>query len=311
MSWSEANLLDQTGRTVVVTGANGGLGLENARALSNRGARVVMAARNQKRAAAAEARIREGQPDAQIEVRALDLASLASVESFARSVLRDHQRLDILINNAGVMAIPERRTEDGFEMQLGTNHLGHYVLTARLLPLLVGTPGSRVIGVTSTARHFGRPLDPDNPHLEGNYDRWRAYGQSKLANLHFALGLDERFRQTSATTRSLVAHPGLTKTDLQANTAREGGGDFWHRMASRYGMTPADGALPQLRAATDPNAAGGRLYAPRWVNWGPPVRRPLVGRSRNRHSIATLFAVSARETGVTLDVAAALEQTRS
>jgi NAD(P)-dependent dehydrogenase (short-subunit alcohol dehydrogenase family) len=180
------------------------------------------------------------------------------------------------------MALPERRTSDGFEMQFGTNHLGHYVLTSRLLPLLVATDGSRVVAVTSTARHFGRPVDPSNPHLEGSYDQWRAYGRSKLANVHFALGLEQRLRAAAAPTISLVAHPGLATTELQVNTAREGGGDSSERMARRYGMTATDGALPQLRAATDPGAKGGELYAPRWVNWGPPVRRPLMGRSRTR-----------------------------
>lgn len=311
MSWRESDVPDQTGRIALVTGANGGLGFENARVLAARGAVVIMAARNQQKAAEARAAILEAHPDARLEVRELDLASVASIDEFSDSVVADHDHIDILINNAGVMAIPERRTADGFEMQLGTNHLGHYVLTARLLPLLVGTPRSIVVAVTSTARHFGRPVDPENPHLEGNYDRWRAYGQSKLANLHFALGLEQRFRSAGAATQSLVAHPGLTRTDLQANTAREGGGNLWERLAGRFGMTPPEGALPQLRAATDPGAAGGQLYAPRWVNTGAPVRRPLVGRSRNRRSIETLFEVSETETGVALDVAGAVAQSRT
>lgn len=311
MSWTESDVPDQTGRIALVTGANGGLGFENARVLAARGAVVIMAARNPQKAAEARAAILEAHPDARLEVRELDLASVASIDEFSDSVVADHDHIDILINNAGVMAIPERRTADGFEMQLGTNHLGHYVLTARLLPLLVGTPRSIVVAVTSTARHFGRPVDPENPHLEGNYDRWRAYGQSKLANLHFALGLEQRFRSAGAATQSLVAHPGLTRTDLQANTAREGGGTLWERLAGRFGMTPPEGALPQLRAATDPGAAGGQLYAPRWVNTGAPVRRPLVGRSRNRRSIETLFEVSETQTGVALDVAGAVAQSRT
>lgn len=309
MSWNEQDVPDQTGRVAVVTGGNGGLGLENARALAGRGAHVVMAARNQEKAVAAAAEILSTHPEAAVEIGELDLASLASIETFASAVLATHDRIDILIDNAGVMAFPERRTADGFEMQFGTNHLGHYALTSRLLPLLVRTPGSRIVSVTSTARHFGRPVDPDNPHLVGNYDKWRAYGQSKLANVHFALGLEQRFRDAGAETQSLVAHPGLTNTDLQVNTARAGGGDTSEKLASRYGMASADGALPQLRAATDPAASGGQLYAPRWVNWGPPVRRPLVGRSRNQSSIDTLFAVSERETGLTLDVLAALAAT--
>lgn len=308
MSWNESDVPDQSGRVALVTGANGGLGYENARALGAKGAEVIMAARNQEKAAAAKGSILEAHPNAHLEIRELDLASLDSVANLASSVVEDHDRVDILINNAGVMALPEGRTADGFEMQFGTNHLGHYALTARLLPLLVETPGSRVVSVTSTARHFGRPVDPENPHLEGNYNNWRAYGQSKLANLHFALGLEQRFRSAGATTHSLVAHPGLSRTELQVTTARHGGGDVWEKTAARFGMTPAEGALPQLRAATDPDASGGQLYAPRWGNFGPPVRRPMMGRSRSRRSIETLFTVSGAETGIELHVPAVLSE---
>lgn len=302
MPWSESDVPPLNGKVALVTGANSGLGLENTRALTARGATVIMAARNTEKAELACDQVLARYQAAQLEVRQLDLASLDSIDRFAVSVLDDYDRLDIMINNAGVMALPQRRTTDGFEMQLGTNHLGHYVLTARLLPLLVDSDGSRVVAVTSTARHFGRPIDPSNPHLEGTYDKWRAYGQSKLANVHFALGLEQRLRAAGAPTISLVAHPGLARTELQVNTAREGGGESSERMARRYGMSPADGALPQLRAATDPEASGGELYAPRWVNWGPPVRRPLMGRSRDVRSIATLIRVSEDLTGVPLEV---------
>ena len=220
----------------------------------------------------------------------------------AAAILAGHRRVDILVNNAGLMAVDERRTEDGFEMQLGVNHLGHFALTA-----LLGSDGARVVSVTSTGRHFGRPLDPDNPHLDGRYDPWRAYGQSKLANLHFALELDRRFRAAGSPARSIVVHPGFTSTDLQARSARETGGAsqrFFHAAVRRFGMTPAQGALALLRAATDPRAAGGALYTPRWVNWGPPVRRPILRRSRDPEAMATLWAVSERETGISFDLAA-------
>lgn len=308
MSWTEQDVPDQSGRIAVITGANSGLGFENARALAEKGAQVIMGVRNVDRGEAARAGILETSPRALAEVRELDLASLKSVETFATSVLNDFDRLDLLINNAGVMAIPERRTEDGFEMQLATNHLGHYALTARLLTLLVHRPGSRVIGVTSTARHLGAPVDPDDPHLTQGYGPWKAYSQSKLANLHFALGLDQRFRRGAAETRSLVAHPGLSRTELQVNTTKAGGGQASERAAHRFGMDPAEGALPQLRAATDPDAGGGEMYAPRWANFGAPVRRPLFGRSTNQHSIDTLFEVSERETGLSIDVASVMEE---
>jgi NAD(P)-dependent dehydrogenase (short-subunit alcohol dehydrogenase family) len=204
------------------------------------------------------------------------------------------------------MGIPERRTEDGFEMQLAVNHLGHFTLTALLLPALLASDGARVVSVTSTGRHAGRPLDPANPHLAGSYEPWRAYGQSKLANLHFALELDRRFRAAGTPARSIVVHPGFTNTDLQARSVRETGGGrsqrFFRAAVQRYGMTPAQGALPLLRAATDPGAVGGALYIPRWVNWGPPVRRPLLRHTRNRDAMTTLWQVSERETGTTFDV---------
>ena len=314
MPWTEADIPDQTGRLAIVTGANGGLGLETARDLAAKGAHVVMASRNQEKAEQAFEEIKDAHPDASIEIRELDLGSLDSVRQFADSVLADFDRLDLLINNAGVMGIPERKTEDGFEMQFGVNHLGHYALTTRLLPLLLSTPGSRVVSVTSTARHFGRPVDPDNPHLTGRYTEWGAYGQSKLANLHFAVGLQQRFEAAGAPTESLVAHPGLSNTDLQSHSVRETGGGasqrFFEWLARNTGMSADRGALPLLRAATDPSANGGELYAPRFVNNGAAVRRPLVGRSHNREAIETLFAVSEDETGLTIDVASAMAESK-
>lgn len=224
----------------------------------------------------------------------------------AERILRTHPDLDMLVNNAGVMGIPERRTEDGFEMQLAVNHLGHFALTALLMPALLRSPDARVVSVTSTGRHNGRAIDPDNPHLEGRYDPWRAYGQSKLANVHFALELDRRLRAAGVAARSIVVQPGFVNTDLQARSVRETGGGrsqrFFRAAVVRFGMTPARGALSLLRAATDPNAVGGALYAPRWVNWGPPVRRPLFGRSRDRDAMTSLWEVSERETGITFDV---------
>jgi NAD(P)-dependent dehydrogenase (short-subunit alcohol dehydrogenase family) len=162
-----------------------------------------------------------------------------------------------------------------------------------------------VVTVTSTAHHFGRPIDPANAHLEGRYDPWRAYNQSKLANYHFALGLHNEFERARVVTSSLVAHPGLTNTDLQANTVRQGGagsGEFWHRLAQRTGMSPANGALPQLRAATDPRARSGQMYAPRFINAGAAVRRPILRRVGMESAINTLWEISERETGIGIDL---------
>ncbi len=309
MPWTAADIPDQAGRTAVVTGANGGLGLETALALAGAGAPVVMAARNLDKAATAESRIRDRHPEASVEVVALDLGDLASVAAAAKDVLAGHQVVDLLINNAGVMAMPERRTTDGFEMQLGVDHLGHWALTAHLLPAVLRAEAGRVVTVTSTARFFGTPVDPSNPHLEGSYGSWRSYGQAKLANYHFGLGLHEQLRGAGLATASLIAHPGLSNTDLQSTTVEEGGGgrlgNISHVLAARTGMSAEEGARPQLRAATDPEARSGELYVPLFATNGPAVRRPVLRRFDLDRRIEELWAVSERETGLAVDVAAA------
>jgi NAD(P)-dependent dehydrogenase (short-subunit alcohol dehydrogenase family) len=306
LGWTAADIPDQAGRTAVVTGANGGLGLETTRALAAAGAHVVMAARNQDKAAEAVADIRRGAPDASLEVVPLDLGSLASVREAAGRILAAHEKIDILVNNAGVMGIPERRTVDGFEMQLGVDHLGHYALTALLMPALLRADAARIVTVTSTAHHMGRAVDPANPHLEGRYGPWRAYGQAKLANFHFGLGLQRRLAAADAPAASLIAHPGFSNTDLQAVSVRETDGGlsqrFFHRLAGSTGMPPEDGARPQLRAAADPAAKGGEFYGPRFVNNGAPVRKPILRLIGMDKAIARLWEVSERETGLKIDV---------
>ena len=304
MSWTARDIPDQHGRTAVVTGANGGLGLVTARDLAAKGAHVVMAVRNQAKAAAAVDEIRTTVPDASLELVALDLSSQASTREAAAQILVAHPTLDLLVNNAGVMGIDESRTVDGYEMQFGVDHLGHWTLTALLLPALLQASGSRVVTVTSTAHHMGRAVDPNNPHLDGRYGAWRAYGQAKLANFHFGLGLQRKLERTGATTSSLIAHPGLSNTDLQAVSVEGSGGGasqrFFHMLAARTGMTADDGALSQLRAATDPSANGGEFYGPLFVNNGPPVRKPIFRRLGMDKAIAALWDVSERETGVAL-----------
>jgi len=307
MRWSTSDIPDLTGKVVVVTGANGGLGLESAKALGGAGAHVVMAARDQQKARSAFDEIKAEHPDASLEIIELDLASLASVREAAAEVSAKHPEVDILLNNAGLMAMPERRTADGFEMQFGVNHLGHWVFTSGLLKALLAANAARVVTVTSTAHHTGRPVDPANPNLEGNYGPWKAYGQSKLANFFFAIGLNQEFDKHGLRAKSLLAHPGLSHTNLQVHTVDEGGGGWtapmWKWLAARTGMEAADGALPQLRAATDPDARGGEFYAPRFINNGPPVRRPILRRIGLQKAIATLWAVSEDLTGVKLDLA--------
>jgi NAD(P)-dependent dehydrogenase (short-subunit alcohol dehydrogenase family) len=310
MGWNAADIPDQHGRIAVVTGANGGLGLETARQLAAKGAHVVMAVRNQEKAAAAVEEIRTTAPDAALELVALDLASQASVRAAAGQIMAAHPSIDLLVNNAGVMATAEAKTVDGFELQLGVDHLGHWSLTALLLPALLRARGARIVTVTSSAHHMGRAIDPANPHLAGRYRPWGAYGQAKLANFHFGLGLQRELEQAGASAASLIAHPGLSNTDLQAVSVQASGGGasqrFFLLLGRRIGMSPADGALSQLRAATDPAAKGGEFYGPLWVTSGPPVRKPVLRRIGLDEAIATLWAVSERETGVAIDVRAAM-----
>ncbi|MCV2395244.1 oxidoreductase [Actinotalea sp. M2MS4P-6] len=305
MTYTRDSIPDLTGLTAVVTGANGGLGLATAAALAAKGAHVVMAVRDRAKADEAVQTIRDETPEASLELVSLDLASQESVKNAARQIAAAHATVDILVNNAGVMATPERRTVDGYELQLGVNHLGHWTLTASLMPAILAAPAARVVSVTSTAHHMGRTLDPDNPHLDGRYDPWLAYGNSKLANYYFGLGLQRRFKAAGVSAQSLVAHPGLSHSDLQVRTAAEGGagwqGPFWAWMAAHTGMDVEHGAMPQIRAATDPEARGGELYGPRFVNTGPAVKL-LVLRPGRDEGIRTLWEVSERETGVPMTI---------
>jgi NAD(P)-dependent dehydrogenase (short-subunit alcohol dehydrogenase family) len=216
-------------------------------------------------------------------------------------------QIHLLVNNAGVMGIPEQATVDGFEMQLGVDHLGHWSLTALLLPALLSAEAARIVTVTSSAHHFGRAVDPSNPHLKSRYGPWRAYGQAKLANFHFGLGLQREIAKAGAGTASLIAHPGLSNTDLQAVSVQETGGGasrrFFHVLARYTGMPPAQGALSQLRAA-DPAARGGEFDGPMFVSNGPPVRKTIFRRLGMQNAIARLWDVSERETGLALDARA-------
>lgn len=299
-----ADIPDLTGRVAVVTGANSGLGFQTASVLAAKGTHVVLAVRDPHKATRAIEAITRATPDAQLTSVPLDLGSLASIATAAAAILRQVSQVDLLVNNAGVMGTPEGRTTDGFETQLGVDHLGHWALTAQLLPVLLAAPAARVVTVTSFARLMARPIDPGNPHLSGRYEPWLAYGQAKLANYHFGLGLQDAFARAGASASSLIAHPGLSHTDLQPTTVRLGGAGgqarFWAWYARRFGMNPASGALPQLRAATDPRARGGEFYGPRFTTFGPAVRLPVLRRG-NPESIRTLWQVSERETGLVIN----------
>lgn len=304
MVFGVADVPDLSGRVAVVTGANGGLGLQTATVLAAKGAHVVLAARDQGKTARAIDAITSATPDAKLTAVTLDLGNLESVRDAAAAILAEVSYVDLLVNNAGVMGTPEGRTVDNFETQLGVDHLGHWALTAHLLPALLAAPASRVVTVTSFARLMGQPVDPANPHLGGTYDPWRAYGQAKLANYHFGLGLQTAFARAGASACSLVAHPGMAHTDLQPTTVQLGGAGgqarFWAWYASRFGMSPAHAAMPQLRAATDTHARGGEFYGPRFTTFGPAVRLPVLRRG-NPEAIRTLWEVSERETSLAIN----------
>jgi len=273
--WTTASIPDQAGRVALVTGANSGLGLETARALAAKGATVVMACRSIRKAEEARTQLlldlarQPGQGSlGALDVIQLDLADLASVRSAAASLAEHYGALDVLINNAGVMAPPRTLTCDGFEVQFGTNHLGHFALTLLLVPLLEARQGARVVFVTSGAQYFGRIAFDD---LQGarSYDRWRAYSQSKLANVMTALELQERLRARGSGVLALAAHPGLARTNLQPASVAMNGSKLEalaYRLMDPLFQSAAMGALPQLYAATAPQAEPAGHYGPN--QWG-------------------------------------------
>ena len=302
MAWSESDIPSQSGRTALVTGSNAGLGLAIAKALARKGARVLLACRNQAKADAAAAEVRSDAAEgATVEVVPLDLASLASVAACAKQVLESEDRLDLLINNAGLMAVDEARTEDGFEMQIGVNHLGHFALDGQLLPLVLATPGSRILSMSSFGHRLCRRLDPDDLNFERRgYSRWPAYFQSKLANLLFSLELQRRLSEAGQATIALTAHPGGSHTDL----GTEGGGITNKLMAPfmHLGLPPATGVLPMLRAATDPAAKGGEFYGPRVMQFGGAVKETPSRKARDGENAKRLWTASESLTGITFDV---------
>jgi protochlorophyllide reductase len=293
--WSTVDLPDQTGRTVIVTGANTGLGKATTQALASRGARVVMACRNEAKAFAARNELTaSGVDPRQLVVCELDLGDQASVRSFAEAFLQEHNRLDLLINNAGLSGTTYAKTRDGFETQFGVNHLGHMALTLRLLTSVVATPGSRVITLSSGAHRFGR-IRFDDPHFDqGGYRAFPAYAQSKLANYLFSVELGQRLAAAGHSTISVAVDPGFARTELGTKEASR-----TQRLVMRvsYLVVPSHsaktGAGPTLRAATDPGAVSGQLYAPRLGILGSPVvQRPSRRTTGDPQVAARLWEMS-------------------
>lgn len=296
--WTADRIGDLAGRVAIVTGANTGIGKETARALAQKGARVVLACRSAARGEDALRDLREAPLAGTVELELLDLSSLASVRDFAGRFKGRTDRLDLLINNAGVMMPPASKTAEGFELQFGTNHLGHFALTGLLADLLLGTEGSRVVTVSSEAHKWGE-INFDDLQWEARpYKKMAAYGQSKLANLIFAYELQRRLGAAGSGTRSLAAHPGWTGTDLQRNSS------LFRFFNPILAMRPWQGALPTLRAATDPAAAGGVFFGPHGFMGmrGYPVPVTSTPASRDEDIARRLWEISEALTGVSFQI---------
>jgi NAD(P)-dependent dehydrogenase (short-subunit alcohol dehydrogenase family) len=301
VTWTTADIPDLTGRTAVVTGANSGLGYWTAAELARHGASVTLAARDPGRGADAMTRLKAEVPDADAALARLDLADLGSVRAFATDYRPDG--LDLLVNNAGVMAVPLRRTPDGFESQLGTNHLGHFALTGLLLTRLLARPGARVVTVTSPYHKIGK-IDFADLDARGGYRKWPAYAQSKLANLLFTFELQRRADAAGVDLRAASAHPGYAATNLQTvgprmagNKVMEAGSAVLTRL---IGQPAAAGAQPTLRAATDPAVRGGEVFGPDgpFELRGAPKQVAVSRRARDRAVAERLWTVSEEKTGV-------------
>ena len=301
MTWSTDDIPDLTGRRAIITGVTGGLGLHTAIGLARRGAELVVTARDAAKAEDTVDRIRVDVPDATIDVVSLDLADLADARRAAADVARAYDRIDILLNNAGIMLTPQSQTKDGFELQMGTNHLGHFAWTAGLWPLLDAS-GARVVSVASVAHTSAASIDLTSLTPEGSarkYRSWRSYGESKLANLMFALELDRRAKAIGSGVVSVAAHPGYASTNLTKTGPSVGGlslpGIGMHQLTKLVGQPASHGAWPLLMAATDPTLTGGEYVGPGGFK-GMRGRPQLVGMShvaRDEELAADLWDASA------------------
>lgn len=295
--WDANRIPDQKGRVAIVTGSSSGIGYEAARVLAAKNATVVIAVRNFEKGDKAAEKIRRNHAAADLRVMRLDLAELASVANFAEELKANFSRLDLLINNAGVMVPPYAKTADGFELQFGTNHLGHFALTGRLLDLLLETGDSRVVNVSSGAHKIGN-LDFDDLAWEKrSYSPWRAYGDSKIANLYFTFELDRKLKQHGQRTIAVAAHPGWTATELQRNTG------WMEYLNSIFAQDISMGALPTLRAAIDPDLKGAEYIGPDGLMemGGHPVEVKPNELAQSREIAGKLWQVSEESTGVKFD----------
>ena len=301
-NWTIQDIPDLTGKVAIVTGANSGIGFESAKEFARNGATTILACRSMDKANSALAELKREVPSAQVEIMQLDLASQASIHEFVEEFKAKYDRLDILLNNAGIMMVPYGETEDGFERQLGTNHLGHFALTGLLLDLLLATPHSRVVNVSSNGHRMG-DMDFDNLMYEGgkSYSPTSAYGRSKLANILFTYEMQRRLDAIDSTCKSIAAHPGASDTNLGNHLVDQTW--YWrllYPIMTRMTQSSAMGALPSIRAAVDPQATGAQYYGPKGFMEmrGHPVVVQSNKASHNLEDARKLWKVSEQLTGV-------------
>jgi len=299
-NWNASNIADQTGRIAIVTGASSGIGFEAARVLTDKNATVIIAVRNLEKGTAALQKIKSQNAKADVLVMLLDLADLNSVKQFAEDFIKKFTRLDLLINNAGVMIPPYSKTKDGFELQFGTNHLGHFALTALLFNLINKTAGSRIVNVSSAAHKYGNLNFDDLNWEKRKYKAWKAYGDSKISNLYFTYELQRRLEDKKSNIKVTAAHPGWTATDLQRHSG------LFEFLNTFFAMKAEQGALPTLRAATDDAANSGDYFGPDgWQEWkGYPVKVKSNELSHDKNIAKKLWEISEILTGVNFNIAA-------
>ncbi len=296
--WTTEDIPDQRGRVVVITGADSGIGFEAAKVLAEKNAKVIAAVRNQNKGEKAVQQINNKVKDADVNLMLIDLASLESVKKFAEEFKTKYDRLDILINNAGVMVPPYSKTEEGFELQFGVNHLGHFVLTALLFDLIKSTPSSRIVNVSSNAHKMGNINFDDLNWEKRKYNASKAYGDSKLANLYFTYELRDRMEKKDLQVKVTAAHPGWTATNLQRHSS------IMEFMNKIFAMSVEKGTLPILRAAVDKNAKSGDFYGPDgfMAMTGYPVKADSNKLSHNKKQAEKLWEVSERMTEINFDL---------
>jgi len=298
--WTAELIPDQTGKIFIITGANSGLGLESTRALARKRATVIMACRNLEKGKRSLEKLRREIPDALLDLQEMDLANLESIRNFVTYIFSTYKKIDVLINNAGIMATPFAKTKDGFEIQFGINHLGHFVLTGLLFELLLKAPGSRVVNVSSMAARRAS-IDFDNLMGERSYVPWKAYGQTKLANLLFTFELQRRLETGNNNSVSIAAHPGGSATNLHKAIQMNPVVKSIYNFLIRYFMqSAAKGALPQLYAATSPEAVPGDYYGPDGFNEiaGYPAKAHIPVKAKDEQLAEKLWQVSEKLTGI-------------